>query len=235
MIAAEFVRAPPTEELVVSDSLQVPNNYDDDDGDDALSLCNLSLYSDAAHYSFADDVASPSSSSSSSSSSLDHDDVFEFSSFGDSDSSSHLRSDDRSIVFCGKRIPLRESPPNAPTSTASPEDKRSPLRTGCGSRKSTSRRTRSPTVRRRKCRWYRMAFGLARFPTEMALSEMRTRQSRNAMKSGSCDGSGGGEIVRSGDESKGKGFFGLLKALGLGHRRRADALVKASFGCVPRV
>ncbi|KAL3719023.1 hypothetical protein ACJRO7_004033 [Eucalyptus globulus] len=227
----DFVQAPlRKEELVDADSAQVPNSYDD--GDDDLSLCNLSLDCDAADYSFADDVASLSScSSSSSSSSLDHDDFFEFSLTGDSGSS-----DDRSIVFCGKLIPPRGSPPHPPPPTPATEKKRSPLQTGGGSQKSTSGRTRSPTVRRSKCRWYLMAFGLARFPTEMALSEMRTRQSRNLEKRKSCDG--GDEIVRSGDcggVSKGKGLLGLLRALGSGHRRRADALVKASLGCVPRV
>ncbi|KAI6669132.1 hypothetical protein NL676_004017 [Syzygium grande] len=235
MITAEFVHAPPVEGLVITDSARVPENCDDDgDDDDALSLCNLSLYCDAADCSFADDVASTSSSSlSSSSSSLDHDDFFEFSSIGDSDSSSYLRSDDRSIVFCGKLIPRRELPPNPPPPPTTPEKKRSPLQTGRGSQKSTSRTARSPTLRRRKCRWYRMAFGLARFPTEMALSEMRTRQSRKVKKRGSCSG----DIVRSSDcggKSKAKRLFGMLKALGLGHRRRADALVKASLGCVPR-
>ncbi|KAI6669134.1 hypothetical protein NL676_004019 [Syzygium grande] len=246
MIAADFVRAPPWKEVPAGvDPARDPRD-DGGDGDDALSLCNLSLYCDAADRSFAeDDDASTSSSSSS-----DHDDFFEFSSIGDSDSSSDLLlSDDRSIVFCGKLIPHRESaspppPPPPPPSPhphphpATPEKKRSPLQTGSGSQKSKSRRTRSPTVRRRKCRWYLMAFGLARFPTEMALREMRTRQSRNVKKTGSCGCGGDGEIVRSGDcggKSIGKGLFGLLKALGLGHRRRADALVKASLGCVARV
>ncbi|KAF8007264.1 hypothetical protein BT93_K1306 [Corymbia citriodora subsp. variegata] len=229
MTTADSIQAPPRkEEIVQADSVQVPNNYDDDDGDDALSLCNLSLYCDAADCSFADDDASTSSSSS------DHDDFFEFSSIGDSDSSSDLRSDDRRIVFCGKLISRQESPPPLDPPA---EKKISPPPTGRGSQKSASRRTRSPTARRRKCRWYLMAFGLARFPTEMALSEMRTRQSRNFERTGSRD-CGSGEIVRSDDcggKSKGKGLFGLLKALGLGHRRRADAFVKASLGCVPRV
>ncbi|KAF8007263.1 hypothetical protein BT93_K1305 [Corymbia citriodora subsp. variegata] len=233
MTTADSVQAPPRkEELVHADSVQVPNNYDDDDdGDDALSLCNLSLYCDAADYSFADDDAPTSSSSLSSS---DHDDFFEFSSIGDSDSSSDLLSDDRRIVFCGKLISHRESPP--PLTPPPAEKKISPLPTGRGSQKSASRRTRSPTARRRKCRWYLMAFGLARFPTEMALSEMRTRKSRNVERAGSRNG--GGEVVRSGNcggKSKGKGLLGLLKALGLGHRRRADALVRASSGSVPRV
>ncbi|KAI6669131.1 hypothetical protein NL676_004016 [Syzygium grande] len=229
MITTQSVRAPPMEELVhTGDLARVPTNYDDDDGDDALSLCNLSLHCEAADDSFADNVASTSSSSSS-----DHDDFFEFSSAGDSDASSDVHSDDRSIVFCGKLIPRRESPPNPPPTP--PEKKRSSLLTSRRSQKSASRSTRSPTVRRRKCRWYLMAFGLARFPTEMALSEMRTRQSRNVEKRGLRYG--GDKIVRSSDcggKSKAKGLFGLLKALGSGHRRRADALVKASLGCVPR-
>ncbi|KAL3719022.1 hypothetical protein ACJRO7_004032 [Eucalyptus globulus] len=234
--AADLVQAPPRkEELVDADSAQVPNNYDDGD-DDALSLCNLSLHCDAADLPFADHVP-PTSSCSSSSSSSDHDDFFEFSLNGGSGSSSDLCSDDRSIVFCGKFIPRRGSPPHPPPPPpTAPEKKRSSLQTGGGSPKSTSRRTRSPTVRRRKCRWYLMAFGLARFPTEMALGEMRTRQSRNVEKRKSCNG--GSEIVRNGDcgdETKGRGLFGLLKALGSGRRRRADALVKASLGCVPRV
>ncbi|KAF8007262.1 hypothetical protein BT93_K1304 [Corymbia citriodora subsp. variegata] len=232
MTTADFVQAPPRkEELVDADPVQVPDNYDDGDGDgdDALSLCNLSLYCDPADYSFADDVASTSSCSSSSSSSY-HDDFFEFSPIGDSGFSSDVCSDDRSIVFCGKLIPRQGLPPPPPP-PPTPEKKRLPLQTGDRSQKSTSRRTRLPMARRKKCRWYLMAFGLARFPTEMGLGEMRTRQSRNVEKKGSCDARG--EIVRSGDcggRSKGKGLFGLLKALGLGHRRRADALVKASFG-----
>ncbi|KAI3426691.1 uncharacterized protein J3R85_009750 [Psidium guajava] len=224
MIATEFVQPPPKEEPVDTDPVQVPCN-DDDDGEDALSLCNLSLYCDAADDSFADDSSSTLPSSSSSSS--DHEGFLEFSSFGDSGSSSDLRSDDRHFVFCGKLIPRRVSPQNLPSTTPHrppPEDERLPLQTGCGSQKSTSGRAGSQTVRRGKCRWYMMAFGLARFPTEMALGEMRTRQSRNAQKKALSDGGG--------DESKAKGLFGLLKALGLGHRGQADALVKASLGCV---
>ncbi|KAI6669133.1 hypothetical protein NL676_004018 [Syzygium grande] len=241
MTTSDYVQAPSSkEELVHTDSAQVHANYygdDGGDGDDALSLCDLPLYCDAAGHSFADndDASTSSCSSSCSSSSSDHDDFFEFSSIGGSESSSDLRSDDRSIVFCGKLISRRGSPLPPP---ATPEKKRSQLPAGRGSQKSTSRRTRSPAVRRRKCRWYLMAFGLARFPTEMAMSEMRTRQSRNVEKMGSCGGGGPGEMVRSGDccgKSKGKGLFGMLKALGLGHRRRADALVKASLGCFPRV
>ncbi|KAI3426690.1 uncharacterized protein J3R85_009749 [Psidium guajava] len=234
MFTRDSVQAPAVEALVDADSAQVPL---DDDGEDALSLCDLSLYCDASDYSFADDDASTSSSSSaSSSSSSDPDDFFEFSSIGDSDSNTDPRADDRGIVFCGKLIPRRGSPPYPPPPAPAPEKKRSKPQTGGGSQKSTSRSTRSPTARRRKCRWYLMAFGLARFPTDMALSEMRTRQRRGIQKMGPCGG--GGETVRSGDsgdKSNGKGLFGLLKALGLGHRRRADALVKASLGCVPRV
>ncbi|KAI6669129.1 hypothetical protein NL676_004014 [Syzygium grande] len=81
-----------------------------------------------------------------------------------------------------------------------------------------------------------MAFGLARFPTEMALSEMRTRQSRNLEKRGLRYG--GDKIVRSSDcggKSKAKGLFGLLKALVSGHRRRrcfGEGLVGLRPACV---
>ncbi|KAK3408992.1 hypothetical protein EUGRSUZ_J01118 [Eucalyptus grandis] len=79
-MAAEFVPPPPKEEPVDgADPARVPCTDDgDDDGEDALSLCNLSLYCDAADNSFADDEASTASSSSSSSS--DHDGFFEIAS-----------------------------------------------------------------------------------------------------------------------------------------------------------
>ncbi|KAI6669130.1 hypothetical protein NL676_004015 [Syzygium grande] len=48
MITTQSVRAPPMEELVhTGDLARVPTNYDDD-GDDARSLCNLSLHCEAA-------------------------------------------------------------------------------------------------------------------------------------------------------------------------------------------
>ncbi|CAK9136162.1 unnamed protein product [Ilex paraguariensis] len=83
-----------------------------------------------------------------------------------------------------------------------------------------------------KSKWYFFMFGLSRFPTEMELKDMRTRQMRR--KSTSFRPNDGGEKVASVEGSRMKGWWGLIRALGCGGCHHANAVVKASFGGVPR-
>ncbi|KAG6647325.1 hypothetical protein I3843_07G070000 [Carya illinoinensis] len=88
-----------------------------------------------------------------------------------------------------------------------------------------------------KSRWYLFMFGMTRFPTEMELRDMKMRQSRmrsqsSMFRSVQCD-----EMIKGNENrSRGKGLWRLLRVLGLGSRRKSqhsNAVVKASFGCIP--
>lgn len=90
-----------------------------------------------------------------------------------------------------------------------------------------------------KSRWYLFMFGMTRFPTEMELRDMKIRQSRRMRSQSSmarsveCDEM----IKRKQDRSRGKGLWRLLRVLGFGCKRsqHSNAVVKASFGCIPYV
>uniref|UniRef100_A0A5B6YNT0 Uncharacterized protein n=1 Tax=Davidia involucrata TaxID=16924 RepID=A0A5B6YNT0_DAVIN len=93
----------------------------------------------------------------------------------------------------------------------------------------------SPT----KSRWHLFMFGLARFPTEMDLSEMKNRQSRRRRQRSSTlfRSDGGDEKVAGGGGSRGKGLWGLIRSLGCGRGGgdyHANAVVKASLRSIPR-
>ncbi|XP_059669168.1 uncharacterized protein LOC132314309 [Cornus florida] len=84
-----------------------------------------------------------------------------------------------------------------------------------------------------KCRWYLFMFGFARFPTEMELGDMRNRQYRRGPSTMFRSDSGGEKA--SGGWRRWKGLRGLIRALSMGGSNRANTVVKASFGCMPRV
>ncbi|KAK9283391.1 hypothetical protein L1049_011633 [Liquidambar formosana] len=90
----------------------------------------------------------------------------------------------------------------------------------------------SPT----KSRWHLLLFGLMRLPTEMELSDIKNRHHRQnpsptTMMFRSFDA---GEEVTVGKKSRGKGLWRLIRALGC-TTTHANAVVKASFGCMPRM
>lgn len=83
-----------------------------------------------------------------------------------------------------------------------------------------------------KSRWYLLMFGVAKLPSEMELTNIRTRQSRlrsQSMMSRSveCD-----EMARGKERRRGKGLWSLLRVLGCSTQQKRDA-VKASYGGVP--
>lgn len=89
----------------------------------------------------------------------------------------------------------------------------------------------SPT----KSRWYLFMFGIRSLPTEMELRDIRTRQSRlksqsMMFRSVECD-----EMVKDNGRRRGKGLWGLLRDLRYRSAHHANAVVKASFGCIPHV
>ncbi|KAJ4720841.1 Protein unc-13 4B like [Melia azedarach] len=89
-------------------------------------------------------------------------------------------------------------------------------------------------------RWYLFAFGYGRtFSTEMELKDMKSRQNRRipATMFRSLEG-GGDEMIKRSEthkrSSSWKGLWTLLKVLGC-KSRQANAVAKASFGCIRHV
>ncbi|KAK9283053.1 hypothetical protein L1049_011281 [Liquidambar formosana] len=85
-----------------------------------------------------------------------------------------------------------------------------------------------------KPRWNLFMIGLMRVPTEMELSDMKNRQRRRIRSTTSFRSFNGGQGVRV-RKSRGKRFWRLLKALRWWRSHHANAVVKTSFGCIPRV
>lgn len=86
----------------------------------------------------------------------------------------------------------------------------------------------SPT----KSRWYLLIFGMTRFTTEMELRDIKIRQSRikspsMMFRSVECD-----NMVKSNERCRRKGLWRLIKILG-SRSQHLNAVVKASFGCIP--
>ncbi|KAI4385727.1 hypothetical protein MLD38_003722 [Melastoma candidum] len=212
---------------------QDPSRFvaDDDDAEEVLSLCDMPLFGDADVYSF-----SSSSSSSDASVSSSVDEFFEFSPAYDGNSpcgsdrpGPFPGSGSREILFCGKTITYTEA------------RSASNLRTN-GCRDESARKSKTGVTKKAKARtvsymsarcdkWYMLAFGLARFPSEMAMSDIRRRQGKGNR----------GAVVESGTR-KGKegGVWWMVKAFGRSRREDegvvdAGAMVKASFGCIPRL
>ncbi|KAI4370650.1 hypothetical protein MLD38_018976 [Melastoma candidum] len=207
-------------ELIHEDPLIFAAADDRDAGEDALSLCDMPLYGDAADRSFSSEDVSTSY----------RDEFFEFSPLRDRpDQISRFppASDSGEVMFCGKLI--RSAPlPSSPYVGARME------RAVKRNRKGVAKKARvmaysSP----RSDKWYMMAFGMARFPSEMALSEIRRRQGKGNLGGGSGHRLDSGEMVVGG--KKGGSSWGMMmKALGCSRRRDGEAVVvKASYGCIP--
>nr|XP_011469678.1 PREDICTED: uncharacterized protein LOC101301053 [Fragaria vesca subsp. vesca] len=88
---------------------------------------------------------------------------------------------------------------------------------------------------RSKSKWYLFMFGMARFPTEMELRDIKSRQSRrspstmfgaNSEASDELMGKGNKEISDS--SNRAKGLWGLLRAIGC-RSQHPNAVVKSSF------
>lgn len=190
--------------------------------DETLSFCDLPIYGDEAASCREDGDSSSFSSSSFSST----EDFFEF--------SSPLKATvPENIMFCGKLIPCKKDP--------SSDHEKAQTFNGVGvpvERHVKSARKVSGAKPSLSSRWYLLVFGLAKFPGHMEMRDIKKRQ--NTRKSSSpasyeSDKCGGirGEIVK-GDQVKGKGIWALLRAIG-GSSQRANSMVKASLGCVPKI
>ncbi|XP_059627168.1 uncharacterized protein LOC132269961 [Cornus florida] len=217
-----------------------PNpNYvpDSDEAEERLSFCDFPMYSDAADWEnlCTQDQTSYSSSKQ---------DYFEF--FSDewnTTTEAATTYPPRNIIFCGKLIPYKESVScdksreleenrqqkhekrglfrwNSSSFTKPKTSKSGKSDDKCGFKVQKVKLVTSPS----KSRWYLFMFGLARFPTEMELKDLKRRRNRQA----------GATLFRSdggGDKSREKGWWGLVRALGCGSGGQyTDAVVKASLG-----
>ncbi|GLT70095.1 hypothetical protein SLA2020_421940 [Shorea laevis] len=203
-----------------------------DEAEETLSLCEFVRNSTDGGDQYRSDFTEEQKISSS------DQDFFEFFREGFTPSTNHTADN---IIFCGKLIPDGE-PAVVTEKTQDPrkgcEQQKSKKFGRIFSGKSKSRGEKSDkydfSVKEVsvlatpvKSRWYLFAFGVGRFPTEMELKDMKMRQnrkSRAAMKSRSDSGV---EAVKD-KKRTGKGLWRLLKLLG--RVRRANAVVKVSFG-----
>ncbi|KAF2295835.1 hypothetical protein GH714_034430 [Hevea brasiliensis] len=245
-----------------------------DEDDEALSLCDLPLNSEAA--SVSDDFSSEDQRSS-----IDQD-LFEFFS-EDFTSASAYRPKDNNIIFCGKLIPYKgenvdgKAQNSDNTSKANKEANNNSIfpwksysfnksrRYSVKTQQEKSYRTSktspelspdkkcmdkydfpmkkesllaSPT----KSRWYLFAFGVGRYPMEMELNDIKTRQSklsngkmRRSMKSpAKTSRSDDRRELAERSRKREKYWWGLLNILGC-KSYHANTMVKASLGCIPSV
>ncbi|KAM7499172.1 hypothetical protein LguiA_023586 [Lonicera macranthoides] len=182
---------------------------DPEETEDALSFCDLPIYSNPEDWeSFSKEYPSDQ-----------EDDSFEFFSEEFSGSISSTASSRTSIqpdniMFCGKLIPYKHQEPISNNKC-----------------KSNTKKVSASNSRR----WYLFMFGLGSFPVEMELSDMRRRQSRRVPAAVvRSEGSGCDEVGVC--RRRGKGLWRMIRLyLGCGSGRQADAVVKASYWCMPRV
>uniref|UniRef100_A0A803NDE5 Uncharacterized protein n=1 Tax=Chenopodium quinoa TaxID=63459 RepID=A0A803NDE5_CHEQI len=182
----------------MKDQTHLLSQRDEDQADEVLSLCDLSIYS----HTSSDSLNSNSSKESDDTSN----DSFEFFT-----TKNHPKFDD--IVFCGKSIPCRVTPTYQARKS----------RNTCMSyfygriKRSSSSKIKSQLslsnglekTNESKSKWYLFMFGLQRFsvPTKMELADMKYRQSRSGTKSLEM-------LERSvSDRNKDKGLSYLLRSL----------------------
>ncbi|KAG5533253.1 hypothetical protein RHGRI_027452 [Rhododendron griersonianum] len=199
-----------------------PKMDDQDETEETLSFCDLSIYSsESADWDNSSKEDKSLSSSSTSSSSSDQD-LFEFFSEEWSHSSTYPV---QNIVFCGKLIiPFEEPELISPDTThnlarKSPQKPRKKLANKAaksgGKNGFCVRRLRkvlflgSPA----KWRWNLLECGLgARFPAEMELSDIRRRQRKRSPPAPLFFGGGDKKV------GGGKGLWAMIKSLGGRHR-----------------
>ncbi|KAF7132325.1 hypothetical protein RHSIM_Rhsim09G0153800 [Rhododendron simsii] len=197
-----------------------PKMDDQDETEETLSFCDIPIYSsesaDWETSSKEDQSLSPSSTSSSSS----DQDLFEFFSEEWSNSSTYPV---QNIVFCGKIIiPFKE--PEISTNTVRNLERKNPQkpRKQVANEAAKSGGRNGFCVRKvlflgspAKWRWNLLACGLgARFPAEMDLSDIRSRQRKRSQPAPLFLGGGGGDKKVGG----GKGLWAMIKSLSGRHR-----------------
>lgn len=220
-------------------------DYDTEESEDTISLCDFSIKTNTIAAADHEDQEYYSASASAS----DQEHYFEFCS-SEEWSTTTTSFPPENIIFCGKIIPYRE-----PTSQigfqnlASIDNNETGFKKPVesfrwnGSHNISSKRKEEPKLRKinssvGKLRWSMFLFGGRRFlPREMALRDIKSRQSRSRGSSSSTLFG----LERDDDKKKTttrsppQGLLGLLKALGCGGQRHANSVVKASIGCIPRL
>ncbi|XP_059458657.1 uncharacterized protein LOC132188256 [Corylus avellana] len=237
------------------------------EAEEALSLCDLPIYSDDTASNWDDYTKEEQRLSS-------DNDFFEFFSEDFAAAATAASTANNHIIFCGKLIPYRETQSREISSGDTKQNQKK--RDGFLRRKSLSFNKKKSKAEEKgssalalpsskgyvyaaknsdfsvgkvsllppstKSRWYLFLFGMAGLPTEMELTDIRTRQSRMksqpstmSQSSFECD-----EMVKGvGDNarrSRGKGLWRLLRMLGCSSTHQTNAVVKASAaGCVPHV
>jgi len=203
--------------------------HDPYEAEEALSLCDLPIYSNDANwedYSKEEQRLSPDN------------DFFEFFSEDFSTASTFSATASKNIIFCGKLIPYRELPDQTETKKGGFLRWKS---LSFNKKKGSSNcdfsvgkvSVLAPAT---KSRWYLFLFGMAGLPTEMELRDIKIRQSRLRSQSSmtvECD-----EMVKgSNARRRGKGLWRLLSILlgCTGSTHRTNAVVKAPGGCIPHV
>ncbi|XP_004308801.1 PREDICTED: uncharacterized protein LOC101301053 [Fragaria vesca subsp. vesca] len=233
------------------DHHQLQNQQDDPyEAEETLSLCDLPTYSDSANWNdFSKDYQSSSFD-------RDEDNFFEF--FSEEFTASTYSTGNKDIIFCGKLIPYNKEAPYVAAAEKKTQKNQEPgnknlnsstkkwslfrWRRLRGSKHKSHRRCDVPlgkvsilSSNRSKSKWYLFMFGMARFPTEMELRDIKSRQSRrspstmfgaNSEASDELMGKGNKEISDS--SNRAKGLWGLLRAIGC-RSQHPNAVVKSSF------
>ncbi|KAF7131976.1 hypothetical protein RHSIM_Rhsim09G0153900 [Rhododendron simsii] len=196
-----------------------PKMDNQDETEETLSFCDIPIYSSESadwENSSKEDQSLPSSSTSSSSSDQD---LFEFFSEEWSNSSTYPV---QNIVFYGKLIIPFKEPELISIDTTHNLERKSPQkpRKKLANKAAKSGGKNGFCVRKvlflgspAKWRWNLLACGLgARFPTEMELSDIRSRQRKRSQPAPLFLGGGGDKKV-----SGGKGLWAMIKSLGGRH------------------
>ncbi|KAH7839598.1 hypothetical protein Vadar_006128 [Vaccinium darrowii] len=183
------------------------NMDDQDETEETLSFCDLTIYSsDSADWeSYSKEDQSLSSSSTSSS----DQDLFEFFSEEWSHSSTTNPAQNM-IVFCGKEITFKE-PAIQNLERKSPQKPRKRLVNKAAKSGGKNRFCVRKVLlwgSAAKWRWHHLACGLGvRFPAEMELSDIRSRQRRRGPPAALFSGGGDKEV------GGGKGLWAMIRAL----------------------
>ncbi|KAM7504471.1 hypothetical protein LguiB_003375 [Lonicera macranthoides] len=225
---------------------------DDTEEEDSLSLCDLPIYGDALDSEdFSRELHHQTSSSSSHSHSEDQQYFAFFCEEWSKSPTTKSHQPDENIFFCGKLIPYKQ-PPLIRYNHNPQHDKvlRWNSKSSEESISSKSNNSKSTSVQfpvrndgkldykfdfsvrkvsmlapPAKSRWYLFVFGLARFPVEMELRDIRRRQSRKSIKSNDKS------YINRGTG----GLWRIIRSLGCGGQRHSNASVEAAYSYAPQV
>ncbi|XP_050210953.1 uncharacterized protein LOC126661181 [Mercurialis annua] len=245
--------------------MQENHGFNDDDDEEALSLCDLALNN--SNGSEWDD-----SSKEDQRLSFDQD-IFEFFS-EDFNASTHPR---ENVIFCGKLIPYKGDKKDAHVEkidksiNKTKESKRSFIfrwksfslhqsrnnslkmqqqksyttctspdinsenneyrMKKCAQKYDVSMRKISVFASPSRSKWHPFTFGMGRYPVEMELSDIKTRQSKRNESKKRQSTNGRNELAGKNGQRE-KGWWSLLRILGC-NSNKANAMVKASLGLMP--